>query len=94
MPFYSKKPAVIEALEWTGSNHRDMFNFLGGKYSDHLTTEGNNFYIDHSKVEGGLVIKTLEGEHIATIGDFIIRGVKGEYYPCKADVFKETYNRV
>ena len=53
-----------------------------------------NFYIDHWKVPGGLVIKTLEGEHLANIGDYIIRGVHGEFYPCKPDIFRETYEKV
>lgn len=55
---------------------------------------GENFYIDHDKVKGGLVIKTQEGEHIASINDWIIKGVKGEYYPCKPDIFEATYERV
>ena len=42
-----------------------------------MATNGTNFYIDHSKVEGGLIIKTLEGEHLANIGDWIIKGVEG-----------------
>lgn len=50
--------------------------------------------IDHWKVPGGLVIKTLEGEHLANIGDYIIRGVHGEFYPCKPDIFRETYEKV
>jgi hypothetical protein len=59
-----------------------------------MSVDGNHFYIDHGRVEGGLIIKTLEGEHIATIGDYIIKGVKGEYYPCKEDVFLQTYEKV
>ena len=43
---------------------------------------------------GGLVIKTLEGEHLANIDDYIIRGVHGEFYPCKPDIFRETYEEV
>jgi hypothetical protein len=91
---YRKKPVTIEALQWTGNNHRQMFNFLGGEDTDYMTASGTNFYIDWSKVEGGLVIKTLEGEHIASIGDWIIKGVKGEFYPYKPDVFEMTYEKV
>ena len=69
-------------------------NFLGGENEDYLTAAGTNFYIDWSKVEGGLIIKTLEGEHVATTGDWIIKGVKVEYYPCKPDIFKMTYELV
>jgi len=88
---YRKKPVEIEAVQWLGSNHREMFEFLGGTPDEYISTSGDNFYIDHNKVQGGLIIRTLEGEHIATIGDFIIKGVKGEYYPCKPDIFELTY---
>ncbi len=88
---YRKKPVVIEAVQWTGKNHREMWDFLTGKVNDYIQPSGDNFYIDHNKIKGGLVIKTLEGEHIATIGDYIIKGVKGEFYPCKPDIFQKTY---
>ena len=88
---YRKKPVIIEALQWDGSSHRPMFDFLDGSFRSHLATNGTNFYIDHDKVEGGLVIKTLEGEHLASIGDYIIKGIRGEFYPCKPSIFKETY---
>lgn len=91
---YIKKPVPIEAVEWTGQNHRAMFNFLfdDENPTQHtLRTEGKNFYIAHGKCAGGLIIKTLEGEHIATIGDYIIKGIKGEFYPCKPGIFKATY---
>lgn len=93
---YRKKPVVIDALQWTGKNHRAMFDFLTENTFDEVAMKAyhDNFYIDHSKVEGGLIIRTLEGEHIASIGDFIIRGVKVEYYPCKPDVFEQTYEKV
>ena len=55
---------------------------------------GENFYIDHDKIKGGLIIKTLEGEHLASIGDYIIKGVKGEFYPCKPDIFEQTYEEL
>ena len=93
---YKKKPVVIDAVQWTGENHREMFDFLTENAFDKesMKVSGEHFYIDHNKVEGGLIIKTLEGEHLASIGDFIIRGVKGEYYPCKPDVFEQTYEKV
>lgn len=91
---YRKKPVVIEAVQWDGTNHREMFNFLGGENTDYITASGVNFYIDWTKVEGGLIIKTLEGEHIASVGDFIIKGVQGEFYPCKPDIFEKTYEEV
>lgn len=94
MKKYRKKPVVIEAVQWTGQNHREMNDFLGGKPDEYMAAYGNNFRIDHNKVEGGLIIITLEGEHIATINDYIIKGVKGEFYPCKPDIFEQTYEEV
>ena len=94
MAFYQKKPVVVEAVEWTGENHREMWNFLTGLTESYIEPSGPNFYIDHNMVRGGLIIKTLEGEHIASIGDFIIKGVKGEFYPCKPDIFAATYDKV
>lgn len=92
---YRKKPVVIDAVQWTGKNHREMFDFLTENTfkEESMTVDRDHFYIDHNKVEGGLIIKTLEGEHLATIGDYIIRGVQGEYYPCKEDIFHQTYER-
>lgn len=93
---YRKKPVVVEVIQWNGTNHREMFDFLTNyeKTNDFISTSGENFYIDHEKVKGGLIIKTLEGEHIATIGDYIIKGVEGEFYPCKPDIFEKTYEMV
>ena len=55
---------------------------------------GENFYLDFNKVDGGLIIKTLEGEHIAEIGDMIIKGMNDEFYPCKPDVFDKAYEKI
>ncbi len=89
----TKKPVTIEAMECDGKNHRGMFEFVNnGGDIERIQLQGDNFFIDHGKVEGGLVIKTLEGEHLASIGDFIIKGVKGEFYPCKPDIFHLTYD--
>jgi len=90
MPKFRKKPVVIEAVQWTGGNHRDMYDFLSDE-KGYLKTEGRHFYIDHSKVEGGLVIRTLEGEVSTNIGEWVIKGTKGEFYPCKLDIFEEVY---
>lgn len=91
MALFRKIPVVIEAIQWTSKNHRELFDFLTGSTNEIMTTFGKNFNIDHSKVEGGLVIKTLEGELLANINDWIIKGVHGEFYPCKPDIFEKTY---
>lgn len=77
---YRKKPVVIEALEWTGENQGELYEFVPA----HVRREE----------EDGLYITTLEGDHFANIGDFIIKGVKGEFYPCKPDIFALTYDEV
>ena len=88
---YRKKPVVIEAVEWTGGNSLEVFEFLGGFEGQEATGVGECFYFDNDKVEGGLVIKTLEGEHKASVGDMIIKGIAGEFYPCKPEIFAATY---
>ena len=92
---YRKKPVIIDAVQWTGNNRREMFDFLTQDTFKNETMEisDKHFYIDRHN-DGGLVIKTLEGEHLATIGDYIIRGVQGEYYPCKEDIFHQTYEKI
>lgn len=74
---YRKKPVIIEAVQWTGNNISETLRFVG-KYAELI-------------IEGQLFIKTLEGVMCANVGDYIIRGVAGEYYPCNPDIFAATY---
>lgn len=83
MAKYRKQPVVIEAVRFTGINdrlHTELNEFTGRQLE---VREKNNLLC--------LVIPTLEGEHIATPGDWIIKGVAGECYPCKPDIFAVTY---
>ena len=73
---FKKKPVVIEAMQYTG-NAVEIFNF-----TDKTATLNE----DHT-----MTIPTLEGDHIASLNDWIIKGVKGEFYPCKPDIFEMTY---
>lgn len=91
---YKTRPCEIDAVEWNGGNHREMYVFLTGDVDGYVQPSGANFYIDHDKVIGGLVIKTLEGERIASIGDYIIKGLRGEFYPCKPDEFVKKYELI
>jgi hypothetical protein len=87
---FRKKPVVIEAWQFKGGalSAREILTQLGPKCGvEHRHT--SNAYHPHI-----LVIQTLEGEMRATEGDWIIRGVKGEYYPCKPDIFEATYEKV
>lgn len=75
---YRKKPVVIEAVQWTGENHAEMCEFIDPEVLE-------------IKPKEGVVIRTLEGEHHASPGDYIIKGVNGEFYPCKPGIFVKTY---
>ena len=85
---YRKKPVVIEAIQWVGDNLEEVIAFTGLHPSAMKWT-----WDEYCKVvsEMGLKIFTLEGPMIASVGDFIIRGVQGEFYPCKPDIFAATY---
>ena len=81
---YRTKPVVINAIQWTGDNLRDCIEFLGSAYGGHNADRSMN-----GKNE--ITVLTLEGKHIASSGDYLIRGVAGECYPCKPDIFEATY---
>ena len=81
MEKYRKKPVVIEAVQWTGKNITEVLDFMDWRNAAHDTVSG-------------LTIRTLEGNHHASPGDFIIKGVNGEFYPCKPDIFEKTYEKV
>jgi len=87
---YRKRPIIVEAVEWTGDNLEEVIGFTGRHPSANDWTWEK--YESVVRVHG-LKIFTLEGSHMATIGDYIIRGVKGEFYPCKPDIFTATYGR-
>ncbi len=89
MPFYIKKPVTIEAIKWTGENLEEIIDFTG--INDSAKKWSWAEYNEVVKKEG-LKIFTLEGSHMATIGDMIIKGVAGEFYPCKPDIFDKTYD--
>ncbi len=75
---YRKKPVVVEAVQYDGTNDREIGQFAG---------------LDASVIgrERALVIHTLEGNMHVSPGDYVIRGVQGEHYPCKPDIFESTY---
>jgi len=93
---FRKKPVVIEAVELQWSTWSEMCDFIKqdikGIYLDDKTFE----VLEENKTSNtmGLVIKTLEGDMVARQGDFVIKGVNGEFYPCKPDIFEKTYEIV
>ncbi len=82
MPKYRKKPVVIRAVQYTGKNTEQILIEL------EMPEIGNDF------LSNDLIISTLEGDMHAKPGDYIIRGVSGEFYPCKPDIFAATYELV
>ena len=80
MAKFRKKPVEIEAIQLTENNIDALVEFCGDKIKSHPLT--------------GVVIETLEGNMLASNGDYIIKGVKGEFYPCKPDIFEMTYETV
>jgi hypothetical protein len=84
MATYRKKPVEIQAVQWTG-NVAEMLDHLGMCEED----------FDPPLVpDAHFTIETLEGEMRADLGDWVICGVKGEFYPCKPDIFAATYDEV
>ena len=79
MPLFTKKPVTIEAIQWNGKNCTEIANFAGNSVPVIL-------------FDNPITVITLEGQHTASINDWIIKGVKGEFYPCKPDIFEMTYD--
>lgn len=76
---FRKKPVSIYAMHFVGDNHGYVTSWVG----------------NDARVDGeNIIIKTLEGDHTANPGDWIIRGVQGEFYPCKPNIFEATYEDV
>ena len=81
-----KKPVIVEYVQWTGANVNEIISFCGSAAHDIYQNNLANMPVEYS-----LIIKTLEGNMRAEPGDYIIKGAHGEFYPCKPDIFKETY---
>lgn len=83
MAKYRKKPVVIEAIQYKHKNYEEVAEFLEW---DRLNT-----FVDEDDL---FPIETLEGTMVVRPNDYIIKGIKGEFYPCKPDIFEATYERV
>jgi len=83
---YRKKPVIVEAQQFTEEMKDVVYNWA----------KSIRMNVEPSTRDGKpvLLIPTLEGEMVASIGDFIIQGVNGELYPCKPDIFEKTYEAV
>lgn len=86
MPKFRKKPVVIEAMKFMGGfSYDDMCEEWGDPFSN---------VARHNNLMNEIIIKTLEGDMRVSHSDFVIKGVKGEFYPCKPDIFEATYDQV
>lgn len=87
---YRKKPVVIEAFQYDG----DIVNINAPEWAVVAINNGTMFFDseDNENPPCELFIRTLEGTHHVSVGDYIIQGVNGELYPCKPDIFEKTYD--
>lgn len=83
MPFFRNKPVIREAMQFTEETKNQCFHWISGNHS-----------ADWEGKEEVIKIQTLEGVMTARKGDWIIKGVNGEFYPCKSDIFEKTYEPV
>lgn len=87
---YRKKPVIIEAIQWKEpARSKETMQWVNAHSKDRIAFTKSNVNPFEK-----IYIKTLEGEHEASLGDFIIKGVKGEFYPCKPDIFEMTYEEL
>lgn len=84
---YRKKPIVIEAVQFTGTinNLEELSNFI----------DNQELVISYKNPKCAIIkLQTLEGQMTVSLGDYIIKGIQGEFYPCKPDIFVQTYEQV
>lgn len=88
---YRKKPVIVNAWQYDGDLQNSDGEFYCPPWVEKAFSEGTLYYdaLDGSPSE--LFVKTLEGDHHASVGDYIIKGVAGELYPCKSEIFNQTY---
>jgi hypothetical protein len=88
---FRKKPIVIDAIQWDGNNTGEVLTFCKMNATLRKLEDG---------ITCAIIVETLESNqhvetrHCASIGDYICKGVKGEFYPCKPDIFEVTYEKV
>lgn len=90
--FYKKRPVVIEAIQLKDDSFEEVEKFIGVTSSNRHYINERDFLKKTNPV--GVFINTLEGRMLASVGDFVIKGVAGEFYPCKPDIFFATYETV
>lgn len=89
---YRKKPVVIEAVQWNWLNLQEIINFVGNDLIYDICDTA--WQVGKGRPHVTMAIKTLEGNMLVSENDYIIKGVMGEFYPCKPDIFDKTYEKV
>lgn len=89
---YKTKPVVIEAIKWTGLNLDEVKEFVGEDLIYDICDSA--WEVGKGRPHIFMEIKTLEGNMRADEGDYIIKGLRGEFYPCKPDVFEKKYEEM
>ena len=82
MPKFKKRPVLIEAMQFTEKTKDQVYNFVRCTCYPDFDSDGKPI----------LVISTLEGDMTVRLGDWVIKGVNDEFYPCKPDIFNKTYD--
>lgn len=88
---YRKLPVEIEAFQYDGDLKNRDGQYYVPQWAKEAFEAGVLYYSEFNGSPSELFIKTLEGNHHASVGDYIIQGVAGELYPCKKDIFNQTY---
>ena len=99
---YRKKPVVVDAIQLKADNIHTVYEFVYGNKPDlgHSVAQDKWYDYCQSVIKYGLDIPTLEdgddkrAKHVASIDDFVIKGIQGEVYPIKEDIFQKTYDKV
>ena len=84
---FRKKPIVIDAMQFDGNNGHFINEWAGQNFLYHNFDPAQPLVVK-------MIIPTLEGDHNAFPFDWIVKGINGEFYPCKPDIFEKTYERV
>ena len=95
---YRKKPVEIEAHQWDGTaeSATTVIDWILGNdgTATYVCSDSNRCAENDGDTPHTIQIRTLEGAMMASLGDWIIKGVKGEFYPCRDDIFRQTYEPV
>ena len=89
---FRKKPVVIEAVQLKEDNCEEVKAFINDGSLEIIRTEMHNLDLTSVIYESDYLINTLEGQMRISLGDWVIKGVNGEFYPCKPDIFEKTYD--